>query len=69
MNRFFLIISNPPFFHPLFRFPLAPQSLEMPPEVNMAVHEGDFHATSVSSLVHFPLTIATSLMPSGEHKL
>ncbi|KAF5891479.1 MHC class II transactivator isoform X1, partial [Clarias magur] len=45
----------------------APLSSEVPPEVNMAVQEGDFHVAGVSSLVHFPLTIATaaSLMPSG----
>ncbi|XP_053529588.1 MHC class II transactivator isoform X3 [Ictalurus punctatus] len=45
----------------------APKSSETPPEVNMAVQEGDFHVTGVSSLVRFPLTIATtaSLMPSG----
>ncbi|XP_053094983.1 MHC class II transactivator isoform X1 [Pangasianodon hypophthalmus] len=45
----------------------AHQSSETPPEVNMAVQEGDFHVTGVSSLVRLPLTIATtaSLMPPG----
>ncbi|XP_060757073.1 MHC class II transactivator isoform X2 [Neoarius graeffei] len=45
----------------------APKSSESSPEVNMSVQEGDFHVTSMSSVVRIPLTIApnASLMPSG----
>ncbi|KAK3552749.1 hypothetical protein QTP86_022155 [Hemibagrus guttatus] len=46
--------------------PLTPKSSETP-GFNTSVQEGDFHLTGLSSLVHLPLTIATtaSLMPSG----
>ncbi|XP_060748148.1 MHC class II transactivator isoform X2 [Tachysurus vachellii] len=46
---------------------LPPKSSETAHGFNTTVQEGDFHNNDVSSLIHFPLTIATtaSLMPSG----